>query len=198
MKNWTVEPEWEGETGFVVANGPSFVRPDLLAGRKKICVNSGWKTVPDSDFLFFSDQRWFLAYQPTLDEFAGRIVSCGNYMVPPHVLQLGKLKPPTLSRDPSVVTMSRTCVTGALNLLLHLGCRRAVVVGLDGASASDGRRHHHGVKYIWDLRPGSYQAHRDEFAVMAPAFAAAGLEIINATPGSAIDAFPICDLEDVL
>ncbi len=74
---WTVTPEWQGETAFLICGGPSVLDQniDLLRGRKVMVVNSSCYRIPWADILFFGDERWGREYSEAVDAFRGRVVS---------------------------------------------------------------------------------------------------------------------------
>lgn len=84
----------------------------------------------------------------------------------------------------------------AANLALHTGARRIVLVGYDMRRGADGRAHWHG-----DHPPHMNNAPPDALSRWVRAFDSvpatlpADVEIINATPGSAVTAFRFAPLE---
>jgi len=84
----------------------------------------------------------------------------------------------------------------AANLALHAGARRIILVGYDMRRGPGNLAHWHG-----DHPPHMNNAPPDALARFAAAFDSvpetlpAGVEIINATPGSAVTAFPFASLE---
>lgn len=100
--------------------------------------------------------------------------------------------------------MERTTAAGAIHLALLLGCRKAVLLGLDGR-LTDGKRHHHPHAYPWVWPPRSqttpenvFRVHAAELTSLAPYYAKAGLEVVNASPVTTHKAFPRVKLEDCL
>lgn len=193
---WTVPREWAGETVFILAGGPSVLEEDLslLRGRRVIAINSAWHTWPKADVLFFGDARWWTSYQPK--GFRGLLVTVAN-LAHPGPKRLGKTKPEQVSFDPQFVSMQASSVTGAINLAMHYGSKRIVLLGVDGQEV-DGRRHHHGVRYIWAVKPTAFEKHAAEFRLIAPSIARVGVEIINCSPVSTLKIWPKATLESCL
>ncbi|TPN44875.1 methyltransferase domain-containing protein [Mesorhizobium sp. B1-1-7] len=192
--------DWEGETAFVLAGGPSVLDLDLslLKGRRVIAINSAHLTWPDADILFFADARWWSEIGSRERPFAGRIVTTSNGG-PRDVLRLTKIDPAKgIANKPNQLALARTSVTGAVNLAVHLGCCRVVLLGVDGRFAEDGTRHHHGAAYPWPLVKGSFDLHATEFAAVAPSLKRVGVEIINANPDSAISVWPKVSFEETM
>ncbi|RWF44291.1 MAG: methyltransferase domain-containing protein [Mesorhizobium sp.] len=197
---WSIASEWEGLTAFVLAGGASVKNLDLslLKGRRVIAINSAHLTYPDADILFFADQRWWTDVGRNEQAFKGRIVTTSNGG-PRDVLRLEKIDPAKgIATKPTQVALSRTSVSGAINILVHLGCKRIVLLGVDGKVGADGQRHHHGGKYPWPMVKACFDHHAEEFRAIAPSLKAAGVEVINANPDSAIGVWPKVPFQEVI
>lgn len=196
---WTVRPEWAGETCFVVAGGPSLLALDVsrLADRRVIAVNSAHLCVPRVDILFYGDNRWWLEIGRGDTHKAARIVSTSG-IGPERLLSLHKEPLPGLSADRQKLRMRRSSVSGAINLAVHLGVAKIVLLGLDGRKGADGRRHSHGVRYPWPLKPKAFDEQIQEFSALVEPLRAAGVETVNASPGSAVLCWPLVEFEKCL
>ncbi|RWQ12345.1 hypothetical protein [Mesorhizobium sp.] len=201
---WTAEKIWPGETVFVLAAGPSTAALDLsrLAGRRVIAVKSAWAVYPKADVLFFADGRWWREKQlrPSVDAFAGLIVTTAMEIGDPRVKRIKKIDPKHFSAKPGEVALARSSTTGAINLAIHFGARRIVLLGVDAKLGADGRRHNHGLKWPWPkgATAESFADQAKEFEAIAPSAAAMGVEIVNANPDSAIRTWPRLKFEDCL
>jgi hypothetical protein len=161
--------------------------------------------VPWADVLLFADSRWFNWNKEKLPDFHGRVVTVFDNnpirKYPPHFEQYRKSRPPELSRDPNALALARTTVTGAINYLGLRGASPVVMLGLDLKATVDaaGKRktHHHEPHPIPSMK-GSWERHNKELCSIGPSLKAMGVEVINASPGSACTAFPIATLEDAL
>jgi ADP-heptose:LPS heptosyltransferase/SAM-dependent methyltransferase len=200
----SIAREWESETAFVLAGGASVKDLDLspLKGRRVIAINSAVLAWPDADILFFADARWWSdpphRWKADIGAFAGRFVTTSGGG-PPGVTRLMKVDPKDgIATQPTQLALARTSVTGAINLAVHLGCRRVVLLGVDGRNSEDGSRHHHGADYPWPFIKGSFDLHAGEFKMVAASIAKAGVEVINANPASAIDVWPRMSFEEAL
>lgn len=90
----------------------------------------------------------------------------------------------------------------ALNLAYQRRPRRVILFGFDMNRSPDGRAYWF-PDYPWakpggSTTAGKYRAWAAEFEVMAAAFRAAGIEVLNASPSSAITAFRKVPAEEVL
>lgn len=201
---WTITREWEGETVFILASGPSVLDLDLslLSGRRVIAVKSSWLHWPAADVLFFADGRWWREKQlrPGVDAFAGLIVTTAMEIGDPRVKRIKKISPTHLSAKPGEVALARTSTTGAINLAIHFGAKRIVLLGVDAKLGANGQRHSHRLNWPWP-KGGQPQAFADqmaEYRAIAPSAAAMGVEIVNANPDSAVTIWPRLRFEDCL
>jgi len=175
-----------------VAGGPSVIdQPlDLLRGHRVIAINSSWSRVPFADLLFFGDARWFYHNgDDVMSGFAGRIATCALGVGGSRVLRLRRAPPPGLAAEADTVTLRRTSATAAINLAVHLGVSRIVLLGLDGKVATDGRTHHH-APHPWHLRHGWADEQRDDLASLVAPLQARKVEVLNAAPDSAVTLWP--------
>lgn len=200
MLLWTATAEWPGETAFIVAGGPSVAEQnlDLLRDRKVIVINSSYERVPWADFLYFGDSRWWNEHKANLAEFKGRIVSTAPSATgDKRVLMMRKNRPPGLSDNRQELTCRRTSLAAAINLAAHLGAKRIVLLGADGRLGNGGQSHHH-VPHKWGLRDDCFDQQREDLQSLVKPLAKRGIEVLNASPGSALPFWPIVSLEDVL
>ncbi|TIV65182.1 MAG: hypothetical protein E5V86_12825 [Mesorhizobium sp.] len=200
---WAAEKIWPGETAFILAAGPSTLALDLsrLEGRKVIAVKSAWKVYPKAGVLFFADGRWWREKQlrPGADQFAGLIVTSAQEIGDPRVTRITKIDPSNgFATKPNQVALARSSTTGAINLAIHFGATRIVLLGVDAKPAQDGRRHNHGLKWPWPAREGCWNGQIKEFAAVAPSAARMGVEIVNANPDSAVTCWPRIRFEECL
>lgn len=94
----------------------------------------------------------------------------------------------------------RSVMLVAIKLLYYLGCRRVVLLGCDFAmSESEPYAHSEAKdKNAVESNNRKYRCLNDRFRALRPHFQEAGLEVLNASEGSRLDAFPFVKLADVL
>ena len=83
----------------------------------------------------------------------------------------------------------------AINLAVHLGVRRIILLGYDMRHI-DGRSHWHGGHPMPSKESTYRNAMLPCFATLVAPLAERGIEVVNCTPGSALTAFPIMSLEE--
>ncbi|RWB85927.1 MAG: hypothetical protein EOQ52_20470 [Mesorhizobium sp.] len=192
---WAAEKIWPGETVFILAAGPSTLALDLsrLKDRRVIAVKSAWKVYPKADVLFFADGRWWRekALRPGAADFAGLIVTSAQEIGDPRVTRIAKVDPKHgFASKPHQVALARSSTTGAINLAIHFGAARIVLLGVDAKPAADGTRHNHRLRWPWPPSKTCWSDQVKEFEMVAPSAKALGVEIVNANPDSAVTCFP--------
>jgi hypothetical protein len=199
---WTVPREWPGETVFIVCGGPSVTQAevDRLRGKRVIVINTSFQRAPAADFLFFADARWWGEHRRQVTaEFKGRIVSATGAVRNHLVLTLEKVKPPpALALKPHQVAMSRTSLAGAINLAVHLGATRIVLLGADMRAAANGKTHHYAAPHKWPVKPGCWAEQMRELKAMAEPLKRLKVDVVNCSPVSLIDWWPKRTLDSVL
>jgi hypothetical protein len=196
---WRVAPEWNGESCFIVAGGPSVAALDLdgLAGRRVIAINSSWQRVPWAPLLFFGDARWWHHYRDeVLTSYHGRIATTARGIEHPRVMRLHPHAQPGLAAEPDTLAIQRTSTRAAINLAVHLGVDRIVLLGVDNQIDANGRTHHHAA-HPWDLRTSCFDEQRADLASLVTPLHHLGIEIINASPESALPFWPKQSLSEI-
>lgn len=196
---WCVPREWSDQAAFVIAGGPSVGSQNIeaLRGRKVIVINSSCYAAPWADYLFFLDARWWRDNRAGCDAFRGRIVTVAATHEA-RALRLKKRLPEHgFASAPDEVTGRRTSLSCVLNMLAHQGVARIVLLGADGRFGAGGARNHH-APHRWTHRPGTFEDQRAELARTVKPLASLGIEVFNASPGSALPFWPIVKLEDYL
>lgn len=165
--------------------------------------------MPCADVLFFADARWHRWHKdrPTFQAFAGEkcsIQNTGDDMddASVHMLRNGDTSHDDAGRlglceDPAALRTGYNSGYMAINLAVLAGARRIVLAGYDGRCGPANEAHFFGEHP--EPTPDSVMRYWvKSFRGMTADLARLGVEVINATPGSAIDAFPREDLDAVL
>lgn len=195
---------WTGETGFIIAGGPSVKRQnlELLRGEHVVVINRSFETFPSADFLYFHDWRFWGQYYGRLKVFKNTIVTTSrtlkNTITDPRLRCLEKIMPPPgVSDNPMKLCVLHTSLTGAMGLLAHLGCARIVLLGADMQRGEAGETHHH-PSHPWAPVDGCWDLMMEELRLVADGMKQRGIEIINTSDRSRIDWWPYMRLEDCL
>lgn len=195
---WHVPREWGGELAFILGGGPSLndVDVDAIRGRGRvIAVNNAYLRAPWADVLFWSDARWFEWNWQDLHRFEGRYRVTRN---PPSdtrgidVLWTRGAGAETFSTVPRKIG-GHCSGAAAINMAHLFGARAAVLLGFD---MRGGNWH--------DLHQVQSPAGHHERKIIPAMNAIAkqindiGFPVLNATPGTALECFPVVTLDDIL
>jgi hypothetical protein len=205
---WSVPRLWEGETAFILAGGPSLAGQGAhrLAGRRVIAVNSSYIAHPFADYLFSADRPWLYEHRAAIEgPWRGRVVTTTSAIDWDGLLHLRQVAPPfpgkaggvAISSDPRALSVRRTSLHGAINMAVLLGATRLVLLGADGGRDAKGRTHHH-APHKQAPKPGCWDEQLVDLRTMVQPLKDLGVEVLNASPGSHWDLWPIVTLDDVL
>jgi len=192
----------------ICASGPSITKEDCKTLKENceeiIAVNDTWRMV-DADHLYAADFHWWKYHiADVARDFEGKCWSCD----PPGNTNWGKNNPEAwgvhklrcrirergLSKDPEYVHSGSNSGYQAINLALHLGATRIVLLGFD-MHCHGGKSHwfgDHPEKFRTDTNFGSLV---ESFRTIKPE--QYGIEILNCSRKTALDAFPVHSLEDI-
>jgi len=193
----------------VCASGPSLTKEDCDKVRKHcdvvIAVNDTWRMV-NADHLYGADRNWWqMHHADIVKDFAGKCWSCetsqstnwGKHSIEGITLLRCETDPSVhsgLSTDPETVHTGGNSGYQAINLALHLGATTIILLGFD-MCWNGGKSHWFGdhPKGLNNATPNKYIA---AFRTIKPE--AYGIEILNCSRHTALDAFPVVSLEDAL
>ena len=204
MAFWVVPPQWCGQTAFLLAGGPSLkgFNASVLRGRGRvIAINNSWELAPWADVLYFCDRSWWRRHREQVKQrFTGRyLVSLGVNEAGVHRLRAGGVS--GLSSDPSVLKHGTNSGYQAINLAYLFGAKRIVLLGYDMRVNPDATHWHAGhpngptaKRYAQIIRDNMLP----HFDSLVKPLRDAGVEVMNATPDSALTAFPLVTIQAVL
>lgn len=205
---WSCPPLWQGETCFILAGGPSVLDLDLslLEGRRVIAINCSMATWPDADFGIFADPRFRQEYKGLISGFQGQVIS----FLPidfslirggAHIMRRVHSKPndpkPAIVMDRDSLYIDRTTTQSAINLAVHLGVSRIVLLGVDMSRDGAGRSHHH-KPHPWPTKPDAWAIQMDQLRKTEPILASLGIDVVNCSLKSLIGWWPKRAFADVI
>lgn len=105
-----------------------------------------------------------------------------------------------LSEDPKVIRWNHNAGAGAINLAVLFGARRIMLLGFDMKANGNGQTHFvNGIAgYYKPARQMDFDRYLQVFPQIAVDAKRLGVEILNVSEDSAIEAFPKVKLKDVL
>ena len=202
---WSVPRLWDGATIVCLGGGPSLTRAqvDCCRGRARvIAINDSYLLAPWAEVLYFCDRRWFEWHQakPAFRAFEGIKVTLDEQVLKAHpeirgVKNTGR---DGLETDPTGVRTGRNGGYQAINLAVHLGARRIVLLGYDMKPAADGRTHWHGGHPVALRETVFAHSMLPCFPSLVEPLRQRRVAVLNATPGSALTVFPMLALEEAL
>ena len=197
---------WNNTTVFIIGGGPSLNGLDLspLHSQRCVGVNNSFRLGSWIDVCWSTDSRWLEWNKEDLRKFAGLKLSGIPKREAGPFGDLGVLRvrraagqKTGISTDPGEIVWNLNSGASAINLAVHLGAQRIVLVGFDMKVAEDGNHNWHN-----DHRhrpPDNIYEKRfmSAFAPIAADLGKLGIECLNANPESAIEEFPKIHLTDL-
>lgn len=196
---WQVPREWDGQSVFVIAGGPSVTQEqvDKLQGRRVIAIKLSVEKAPFADVLFFADPKWFVDHKPVVKGFKGIVATSAILNGVDWLKKLRKTDPPGLCVTPDGVMVRRTSTTGAINLAVHYGAKQIVLLGADGKVGLKGETHHH-APHPLPKRPDFFGDQRRDLESLVEPLRTRGIKIFNTNSESTFRMFPFAPLDEVL
>lgn len=218
---------WAGETVVLIGGGPSLAEEQIstahnawAAGKARcIVVNDAYLLAPWADVQYAADAHWHRWHtegipKPAIGlsaadvarrwaEFTGQKCSIENSA--PNIAdnEVHILRNQTypshsrgLSLDPRALVTGHNSGFQALNLAVLAGAKRIILLGYDGGPSKEGKTHWFGdhprptPQAFW---PYCHQA----MSAAESALLDAGVEVLNCSPGSAINSFRKVGIKDV-
>ena len=215
MANWRVPlGEWAGSSAHIVGGGASLAGFDgaVLRGQRVIGINeAGLTLVPWCDVLFWADTRWLEWNVDRLRLHVGPRKVCRQS---PFVRTRSCSKETAKEIERAVTQFRILHLPQERKAALSLDAGR--VAGIDSGGSAINLAYLLGANPIYlhgfDMKPGHFhdrhqvasrpERYADELIPslrrMARSLEARGVEVINCTPGSALDCFAFRDLGEVL
>lgn len=182
---------WPGETVVCLASGPSLTPDDVAYCRGKahaIAINTTYQLAPWADVLYAADYRWWTWY-PDARTFAGLKYSLDR--PGGDVVTLTCTGDEGLEERPHGLRSGRNSGYQAINLAVHFGAARIVLLGYDMAGS-----HWHA------SHPGApspdFRQWIPFFATLCAPLRRLGVAVVNCTRDTALTCFPRQALEATL
>jgi hypothetical protein len=190
-----------GGTVVCLGGGPSLVREDVDYCRGKatvVCVNDAWRLAPWADALIGSDAAWWHVHNGVPDFPGLKFCLQANAATIPGMRVLRNTGDAGLEADPTGVRTGRNSGAAAINLAVHFGAKRIILLGYDMEVCDENRSHWFG-NHPQGLRGNSpYPLFRAMIATMVDPLKLAGVQVINASRQTALVCFPRMALTEAL
>lgn len=200
---------WPGATIVCLGSGPSLTPEDIHAigcyrharNLRVIAVNTTYQLAPWADVLYAPDEKWWAWHGANVSRvYQGSLkftLSQEEYAERAGAQRLDWRSGGGLSLDPRRVMTGGHGGYQAINLSVHLGARRIILLGYDlQADTQHGHDHVHHPHPDRSVVP--YEQWRSIYETLIPALDAIDVEIVNCSRATAITALPRASLEEVL
>ncbi len=201
MRYWTVPKFWVGRTVAVMASGPSMSPEiaDKVTHLPRVTVNDTIFLAPDAEIIYAGDAHWWNA-TPAAMNFRGikatiEAVPCIRPGVPETVRILANTGRDGYEPQPWGLRTHANSGAQAVQIAAHAGAARILLLGFD----MQGGHWHEPHPAEWgDPNPKRFARWIERFRVLAAELASRGVDVINCTPGSALDSCRFMSLDDAL
>lgn len=206
----TVPRLWPGETVVILGGGSSLTAADVnfVRGKARVIAikEAGCCAIPGhvapapwADVLYAADEKYWRFVKGAPD-FAGLKYAIEQTDTPPIVWPGVQVLRDTgkhgLELDPSGLRTGYNSGYQAINLAVHLGAARIVLLGFDCWRGPSGHQNWFGPHPTHLESP--YPIFLQAFASLVEPLAAAGVAVANCSRRTVLTAFPRASLEDVL
>jgi hypothetical protein len=194
-----IEPIYRGETIYLIGGGPSLKGFDfnLLKDKKTIAINKAYTVAPFANFLYWSDYRFYQLFKEDIDNFKGYKVTNKPKPVIDSIINLKDTGKLGLDIHPHALRNGNNSGYAAINLAVHLGAKKIILLGYDMGSSGKDTHFHSG----YDTRTEE-KIYKNN---MIPCFDSIvdelkelNIEIWNSSKDSKLTCFPKCSLTEVL
>lgn len=208
---FTVEPIWAGCTAIVIAGGPSLSLKQIRAiAMARMQPGSKFRVIAINDAIYpawFADWHhacdgvWWHNHIQTCHTFPGIKTTLAEDVPQPWVSgYLENTGCEGFDPDPSHCRTGANGAYQAMHISIHAGVKKIILAGVDMKASAAGEHHWFGSHpaRITPLNADYAKTMAPHFETLKPALAERGIEVVNASPGSALAAFPLVNLEKVL
>jgi hypothetical protein len=231
---WNVPKIWKGQDVWIIGGGPSltstFSIPDDIVTKVRnkelplsayspymesihnkhvIGINVAYKLGNWVDMMFCGDTKFLLEQKMGLYEFTGLCVTCSpEGSKTPWIKFLERINGTrmAITQEKSRIVWNQTSGAAAINLAVHLGARRIILVAFD-MNLTDNKQHWHNAyrKGSADITKAELPKktkvlarHKEPFPAIKTALTKLGIEIYNISPNSLITCIEKKTLEELL
>lgn len=224
---WQTPRLWDNERCFILGGGTSIpyqfnVPEDVIIDVSKkikppnmlspymtsihnehvIGINNAYQIGNWIDFIFFGDCTWYHRHRKRLAQFPGIKVTCCRHLKgkeddPERIKYLAKTNV-GIAKDNTKVGWNKNSGSAAISLAAHLGVKQIILLGFDMSLSSIGISHWFGSHKNKNIPIPPFKRHLQGFPQIQADAQNRGIEILNASPESAIKVFRKVQLKDIL
>lgn len=192
---------WNNATVFIIGGGPTIkdMPLELIHKERVVGVNDAFRLGSWVDVCWFGDNRWFDWNRKALLEFGGLKATCApRAKNKPGIKWFARGRSNGICAKADTVSWNQNSGASAINYAYHMGANRVILLGFDMKRSEAGEEWWHNHHQLKGRNPNPYPRFLARFPRIKADADKLGLEIINATPGSVLDIFPMKTLEEVL
>lgn len=214
---WKPPEMWADQTVYIIGGGPSVLRTALhrIHDRPVIGTNNAFTLGPWVDVTFFGDRKWWDDHGMDLLRHPGMIITCLPNAPFTSLSRVKQLKMErrrlgiwTKTRD--TICWNQNSGAAAINLAILLGAARVVLLGFDFKTDKErGLREGHSWHefhtsipqqdiYTNKFLKSMKCIKKDLVQLNESGTWPRQVEVLNATPDSALKEFPMVSLEETL
>jgi hypothetical protein len=197
------EPDaWGEATAVIIGGGPSHVDipADAYRAHRFVAVNSACRHVAPiasgRDILYFSDNSWAERFEHLIRTWPGLVVTSNRNTKARLGTLVNRLNLTAVTEyagaSPDYVQASSGHTAACLAAMM--GATRLVLIGFEGGYVN-GRSHGH-TDYVQHDEHAFRERFLPGWSGLAPAFRRLGVDVLNATPRSAVTDFPTVDFAE--
>lgn len=194
---------FDGKTAAIIAGGPSLIGVDWDRFRyaNTIAINRAYENLPFARVLWWGDAPFFRRHQERLHDHACHYKGTfsDGYMrdeLPLWVTTYRSTGREGFDPDPTCLRNGNNSAYATMNLAVHMGVARIVLFGVDMKYGPNGESHYHGGHGTVHQESTLEANMRPLFAGLVKPLAKRGVEVINASPDSALDIWPRVTVEE--
>lgn len=197
---------WPNSTVVCIGTGPSLTADDVRIACKNnpvIAVNDAYRLVPPEKLdcvLYACDAKWWKwqvrSRKAQIEAFAGIKVGMQPQHQVPDVIRMRNCGEQGLEHDPSGLRTGRSSGYQAINLAVHFGASRIILLGYDYSLAAASQAHFFGSHP--DHTQPLFSLCLRNFKTIVQPLRDLGIEVVNASRHTKLHAFPRVSLEAAL
>jgi 2-polyprenyl-3-methyl-5-hydroxy-6-metoxy-1,4-benzoquinol methylase len=188
-----------GGDAYILGGGSSFSEadPEVLADKFVIGCNEAFRLGSRLvDWNHFTDVSWWQRHREELMEYDGVATTTQQLVYDKNVRILKSKQRGIEFNNTSMVAHNRNTGLGAINIAIHLGAARIILLGFDMKKTNSNTDHWYD-RDDQQLRENTFRMHRKyALEVWEDVEAHGGIEILNASPDSGLPFWPKISLDE--
>ena len=195
---------FENKAVIIVGGGPSLIDFDWheLEGLPTIAINRALEVMPDATLLWWYDARFWRHHKDKILAHSARwkaTVHLGYSaadLLPDTIYQYRMTGVDGFDPNPNCVRSGNNSAFGAMHLATHLGAWKIILLGVDMRHGPKGQTHFHSGYVTQNLEQTLTNYMVPYFKTLAQPLRDRRVDVLNASPISAIECWPKCSIAE--